>query len=127
MHGQSVMLPETTNHIVGTTLNPWNIERTPGGSSGGKPFYVRIVIGALLTYLYRMCLCGTPTIPTRRSGYGGPSCFMYGDWYGYRRIDSYSLPFYRYLWHSSYTGTLVIFLIGKKDYMKMITLDVLLV
>src|SRR2546430_12259726 len=26
---------QTTNPIFGRTTNPWNIERTPGGSSGG--------------------------------------------------------------------------------------------
>jgi len=27
---------ETDNHIAGRTNNPWNLERTPGGSSGGE-------------------------------------------------------------------------------------------
>lgn len=27
---------ETDNHIVGRTNNPWDLERTPGGSSGGE-------------------------------------------------------------------------------------------
>ena len=27
---------ETDNHIVGRTNNPWNLDRTPGGSSGGE-------------------------------------------------------------------------------------------
>src|ERR1051326_2404981 len=27
---------ETDNHVVGRTNNPWNAERTPGGSSGGE-------------------------------------------------------------------------------------------
>jgi Asp-tRNA(Asn)/Glu-tRNA(Gln) amidotransferase A subunit family amidase len=27
---------ETDNHIVGRSNNPWNLERTPGGSSGGE-------------------------------------------------------------------------------------------
>ena len=33
---QSLMLPETTNNIWGRTRNPWNLDRTPGGSSGGE-------------------------------------------------------------------------------------------
>ncbi len=27
---------ETDNHLIGRTNNPWNLERTPGGSSGGE-------------------------------------------------------------------------------------------
>ena len=27
---------ETDNHIIGRTNNPWNLDRTPGGSSGGE-------------------------------------------------------------------------------------------
>lgn len=27
---------ETDNHVAGRTNNPWNLERTPGGSSGGE-------------------------------------------------------------------------------------------
>jgi Asp-tRNA(Asn)/Glu-tRNA(Gln) amidotransferase A subunit family amidase len=33
---QALMLPESMNVIYGTTANPWNMERTPGGSSGGE-------------------------------------------------------------------------------------------
>jgi Amidase len=32
---QLMMLPESTNHIWGRSLNPHNRDRTPGGSSGG--------------------------------------------------------------------------------------------
>ena len=32
---QSMMLPESENHIFGRTVNPWDRARTPGGSSGG--------------------------------------------------------------------------------------------
>jgi len=32
---QLLMLPETTNRIWGRTSNPWDLTRTPGGSSGG--------------------------------------------------------------------------------------------
>jgi fatty acid amide hydrolase len=30
------MYPETDNPLFGCTLNPWNVERGPGGSSGGE-------------------------------------------------------------------------------------------
>ena len=33
---QVMMLPESSNNIWGTTLNPWDLSRTPGGSSGGE-------------------------------------------------------------------------------------------
>lgn len=29
-------MAETVNNIYGRTRNPWNLERTPGGSSGGE-------------------------------------------------------------------------------------------
>ncbi|MXZ88719.1 MAG: amidase, partial [Dehalococcoidia bacterium] len=29
-------IPFTDNELFGSTLNPWNLERTPGGSSGGS-------------------------------------------------------------------------------------------
>jgi len=32
---QIMMLPESVNRIWGRSCNPWNLERTPGGSSGG--------------------------------------------------------------------------------------------
>ncbi|GBG31674.1 Glutamyl-tRNAGln amidotransferase subunit A, mitochondrial [Hondaea fermentalgiana] len=32
----SLMLPESMNDLWGRALNPWNRERTPGGSSGGE-------------------------------------------------------------------------------------------
>jgi fatty acid amide hydrolase len=32
---QIMMIPETTNSIWGRSRNPWNLSRTPGGSSGG--------------------------------------------------------------------------------------------
>ena len=27
---------ETDNRLIGRTNNPWNLDRTPGGSSGGE-------------------------------------------------------------------------------------------
>jgi len=32
---------ETDNHITGRTNNPWNLDRTPGGSSGGESAALR--------------------------------------------------------------------------------------
>lgn len=33
---QLMMLPESTNRIWGQAKNPWDLDRTPGGSSGGE-------------------------------------------------------------------------------------------
>lgn len=33
---QTLMAPESTNHVYGTTNNPWDAQRVPGGSSGGE-------------------------------------------------------------------------------------------
>jgi Asp-tRNA(Asn)/Glu-tRNA(Gln) amidotransferase A subunit family amidase len=32
---QIMMIPESVNRIYGRSRNPWNLRRTPGGSSGG--------------------------------------------------------------------------------------------
>mmetsp|Transcript_29848 Transcript_29848/g.59358 ORF Transcript_29848/g.59358 Transcript_29848/m.59358 type:complete len:612 (-) Transcript_29848:46-1881(-) len=34
--GQCMMLPESKNNVWGETKNPWNLGRSPGGSSGGE-------------------------------------------------------------------------------------------
>ncbi|MDW8245426.1 MAG: amidase family protein [Sandaracinaceae bacterium] len=33
---QTLLAMETTNHLFGTTSNPWALDRAPGGSSGGE-------------------------------------------------------------------------------------------
>ena len=33
---QSLLITESTNKIFGRALNPWDLTRTPGGSSGGE-------------------------------------------------------------------------------------------
>ena len=33
---QTLIAAETVNHMHGTTNNPWNLDRVPGGSSGGE-------------------------------------------------------------------------------------------
>lgn len=33
---QTLMAPEATNTVYGTTNNPWDVSRAPGGSSGGE-------------------------------------------------------------------------------------------
>ena len=38
---------ETTNRVAGTTRNPWNLERTPGGSSGGASAAIAAGLGPL--------------------------------------------------------------------------------
>ena len=38
---------ETTSPVSGTTRNPWNLERTPGGSSGGAGACIAAGIGTM--------------------------------------------------------------------------------
>jgi len=38
---------ETTSPLTGTTRNPWNLERTPGGSSGGAAVCIAAGIGPI--------------------------------------------------------------------------------
>ena len=38
---------ETTNRVAGTSRNPWNLDRTPGGSSGGGSAAVAAGLGPL--------------------------------------------------------------------------------
>jgi fatty acid amide hydrolase len=39
---QNGLTIETINHITGRALNPWNVDRTPGGSSGGDAALVSL-------------------------------------------------------------------------------------
>lgn len=43
---QALLLPETDSRLWGKALNPWNPDRTPGGSSGGES----ALISARVTY-----------------------------------------------------------------------------
>ena len=44
---QVMMLPESNNRIWGATLNPWNPERTSGGSTGGEGVLLATGVTAL--------------------------------------------------------------------------------
>lgn len=48
---QLLMLPESTNRVYGTALNPWDASRTSGGSSGGE--------GTLIASRASVCGVGT--------------------------------------------------------------------
>lgn len=74
---QAFMWFESTNHIYGTSLNPWDLQRTTGGSSGGDAGLIAAQ-GALLA----ICgdLAGSIRIPAAFCGVYGfkPSSFRTG-------------------------------------------------
>jgi aspartyl-tRNA(Asn)/glutamyl-tRNA(Gln) amidotransferase subunit A len=62
---------ETTNRVFGTTRNPWNPERTPGGSSGGAAAAVAAGIGP---FAVGGDGAGSSRIPAAYSGVFGFKC-----------------------------------------------------
>ena len=72
---QSLMINESVNNIYGRSLNPWNLERTVGGSSGGEggligadasPFGIGSDIGGSIRSPSIYCgICGLKPSPGR--------------------------------------------------------------
>jgi len=58
----------TTNRVFGTTRNPWNLERTPGGSSGGSS---AAVAGGLVSLATASDGGGSVRIPASYTGLVG--------------------------------------------------------
>lgn len=77
---QSLMINESVNNIYGRALNPWNLERTVGGSSGGEggligadasPFGIGSDIGGSIRGPAIYCgITGLKTSPGRLSKVG---------------------------------------------------------
>eukprot|EP00041_Stephanoeca_diplocostata_P024889 m.641157 g.641157 ORF g.641157 m.641157 type:complete len:630 (-) comp22626_c0_seq13:1303-3192(-) len=80
---QCLMIPESSNAIWGTALNPWNIARTPGGSSGGEaalvacgaaPIAIGTDIGGSIRIPSNCCgVYGFKPTPERISNLGIPA------------------------------------------------------
>eukprot|EP00301_Raphidiophrys_heterophryoidea_P027271 c9579_g1_i1.p1 GENE.c9579_g1_i1~~c9579_g1_i1.p1 ORF type:complete len:594 (+),score=149.23 c9579_g1_i1:89-1870(+) len=77
---QCLMLPNSANNIWGTASNPWDLERTPGGSSGGEgalialrasPLGVGTDIGGSIRIPALFCgICGFKPTPSRITALG---------------------------------------------------------
>ena len=77
---QTMMLPESFNRIWGRTRNPWDLSRTPGGSSGGDAALVAMdcvplamgsdVAGSLRIPAVFCGICGFKPTSTRLSAKG---------------------------------------------------------
>jgi len=77
---QCMMLPESANNVWGESLNPWDLTRTPGGSSGGEgalvstrcvPLAVGSDVGGSIRIPAAFCgICGFKPTPGRVSKKG---------------------------------------------------------
>ena len=85
----------TKNRLFGTTRNPWNLERTPGGSSGGS---AAAVAGGLVSVCTGSDGGGSIRIPASYSG-----CFGLKTSYG--RIPMGPMP-YLYMYRIPVLGPL---------------------